>query len=162
GALLYSKWGWSWWVALAVAVAVPAWLFATGGLTSEKEADAATGFAVATVLMLLLGRRAAGHPHAVALADADIPLRVEARIVWLAICFIIAVMLALFELDTQWIRENFKYIAFGLVWTISLAIGAIILAVILALFGALGRLSKNPVAYGLSGFYTSFFRGTPL
>ena len=39
---------------------------------------------------------------------------------------------------------------------------AIVLAVILALFGALGRLSKNPVAYGLTGFYTSFFRGTPL
>ena len=33
---------------------------------------------------------------------------------------------------------------------------------ILALLGALGRLSKNPVAYGISGFYTSFFRGTPL
>ena len=30
------------------------------------------------------------------------------------------------------------------------------------LLGALGRLSSNPVAYGLSGFYTSFFRGTPL
>ena len=28
--------------------------------------------------------------------------------------------------------------------------------------GALGRLSKNPIAYGVSGFYTSFFRGTPL
>ena len=35
-------------------------------------------------------------------------------------------------------------------------------AVILALFGALGRLSKNPIAYGVTGFYTSFFRGTPL
>jgi polar amino acid transport system permease protein len=33
---------------------------------------------------------------------------------------------------------------------------------VLALVGALGRLSRNPVAYGLSGFYTSFFRGTPL
>jgi polar amino acid transport system permease protein len=43
-----------------------------------------------------------------------------------------------------------------------LALFAIVLAVILALFGALGRLSKNPVAYGLTGFYTSFFRGTPL
>ena len=28
--------------------------------------------------------------------------------------------------------------------------------------GALGRISKNPVAYGVAGFYTSFFRGTPL
>jgi polar amino acid transport system permease protein len=26
----------------------------------------------------------------------------------------------------------------------------------------LGRLSRNPIAYGVSGFYTSFFRGTPL
>jgi polar amino acid transport system permease protein len=34
--------------------------------------------------------------------------------------------------------------------------------VILALLGALGRISKNPIAYGISGFYTSFFRGTPL
>jgi polar amino acid transport system permease protein len=33
---------------------------------------------------------------------------------------------------------------------------------VLALFGALGRLSKNAIAYGVSGFYTSFFRGTPL
>ena len=33
---------------------------------------------------------------------------------------------------------------------------------ILATFGALGRLSKNPIAYGVTGFYTSFFRGTPL
>ena len=32
----------------------------------------------------------------------------------------------------------------------------------LALLGALGRLSRNPIAYGVSGFYTSFFRGTPL
>ena len=30
------------------------------------------------------------------------------------------------------------------------------------LLGALARLSRNPVAYGVSGFYISFFRGTPL
>ena len=32
----------------------------------------------------------------------------------------------------------------------------------MALIGSLGRLSRNPIAYGVSGFYTSFFRGTPL
>ena len=68
----------------------------------------------------------------------------------------------LFQLDTAWIKENARYIARGVEYTMLLAVGAIVLAVILALFGALGRLSKNPVAYGLSGFYTSFFRGTPL
>ena len=58
--------------------------------------------------------------------------------------------------------SNFWYIAKGLEFTILLAVFAIVLATILALFGALGRLSQNPVAYGVSGFYTSFFRGTPL
>ncbi len=53
-------------------------------------------------------------------------------------------------------------IAKGAIYTIALAVGAIIIAVVLALLGALGRLSKNPVAFGISGFYTSFFRGTPL
>jgi polar amino acid transport system permease protein len=43
-----------------------------------------------------------------------------------------------------------------------MAAGGIVLAVVLALLGALGRLSRNPIAYGISGFYTSFFRGTPL
>ena len=32
----------------------------------------------------------------------------------------------------------------------------------LALFGALGRLSGNPLAEGLAGFYVSVIRGTPL
>ena len=36
------------------------------------------------------------------------------------------------------------------------------LAIVLALLGALSRLSRNPVAYGIAGFYVSFFRGTPL
>jgi polar amino acid transport system permease protein len=162
GALLYSKWAWSWWLAAVVAIAVPAWLLSTGGLTARSEGYFAAAFGGAIVIMLLLGRRAAGHPDAMALVSANIPFKVKVWIVWVAITFVIAVMLALFQLDTQWIRDNFRYIATGVIWTIALAVGAIILAVILALFGALGRLSKNPVAYGITGFYTSFFRGTPL
>jgi polar amino acid transport system permease protein len=145
-----------------VAIAVPAWLLSTGGLTARSEGYIAAAFGGAVVIMLLLGRRAAGHPDAMALVSANIPFKVKVWIVWVAITFVIAVMLALFQLDTQWIRDNFRYIATGVIWTIALAVGAIILAVILALFGALGRLSKNPVAYGITGFYTSFFRGTPL
>jgi polar amino acid transport system permease protein len=162
GAFLYSRWAWSWWVALIVAVAVAGWLLSTSGLRSIYEGYAAGAFAVAIVLCLVLGRRAAGNPDAMQLASANIPFRVKVGIVWLAIFFMIATVLVLFKLDTQWIRENFSYIAKGLEYTILLALGAIVLAVVLALFGALGRLSKNPVAYGISGFYTSFFRGTPL
>jgi polar amino acid transport system permease protein len=97
-----------------------------------------------------------------ALASARIPFQAKVGIVWLAIFAVIALILNLFQLDTAWIKENASYIIKGVEYTLLLALGAIVLAVLLALFGSLGRLSKNPVAYGLSGFYTSFFRGTPL
>jgi polar amino acid transport system permease protein len=58
--------------------------------------------------------------------------------------------------------DNLSFMLKGVEFTLLIAAGAIVLAVVLALFGALGRLSRNPVAFGLSGFYTSFFRGTPL
>jgi polar amino acid transport system permease protein len=66
------------------------------------------------------------------------------------------------EFDNRWVLDHVRLIAAGLQYTILMAIGGILLAIVLALLGALGRLSRNPVAYGLSGFYTSFFRGTPL
>jgi polar amino acid transport system permease protein len=64
--------------------------------------------------------------------------------------------------DREWIKDNIQFIAEGLKWTIIMAIGGIVLAIILATFGALARVSRNPIAYGISGFYISFFRGTPL
>jgi polar amino acid transport system permease protein len=162
GALLYTRWAWSWWIALAVPIAVAVWLVSSGGLTSPSEGYGAAGFAVAVVVLLVLGRRAAGKPEAMALASARIPFQAKVGIVWLAIFAVIALILSLFQLDTAWIKENASYIIKGVEYTLLLALGAIVLAVLLALFGSLGRLSKNPVAYGLSGFYTSFFRGTPL
>ena len=162
GALLYSRWSWSWWVALGVAIGAAAYLISSGGLTAQSEGYVAASFAAFEVVLLLIGRRAAGRPEAMALASASIPFRVKVTVVWLAIFFMLAVTLALFQLDTTWIKENARYIATGVLFTVYLAVGAILLAVVLALFGALGRLSKNPVAYGITGFYTSFFRGTPL
>jgi polar amino acid transport system permease protein len=162
GVLLYSRWSWSWWVALGVAVGTAAYLVSSRGMTAESEGYVAAGFAAIEIVLLVLGRRAAGRPEAMALASANIPFRVKVAVVWLAIFFMLAVALVLFQLDTAWIKENALYIARGVKFTVYLALFAIVLAVILALFGALGRLSKNPVAYGLTGFYTSFFRGTPL
>jgi polar amino acid transport system permease protein len=162
GLVLYSRWTWSIWLAIAVPIAVAAWLLASGGLTSQGQGVVAAGFAAVTAVLVIVGHRAAGRPEALALASAGVPFRVKVGLVWVSIFLVIGIMLALFQLDTDWIKENFTYIAKGLKYTILLAFWAIILAVVLALLGALGRLSKNPVAFGLSGFYTSFFRGTPL
>ncbi len=95
-------------------------------------------------------------------ASARVPWRVKLTLVWIAIFVVIAVFLTLADLDWAWIADNWTFILKGLPYTIIIALGAITLAVTLALFGALGRLSRNPIAYGVTGFYTSFFRGTPL
>jgi polar amino acid transport system permease protein len=96
------------------------------------------------------------------MASARIPFRIKVTAVWIAIFFMLGLFLSLSALDTGFMRDVGWYITKGLEWTIVLSVCAIVLATILALFGALGRLSHNPVAYGVSGFYTSFFRGTPL
>jgi polar amino acid transport system permease protein len=66
------------------------------------------------------------------------------------------------HLDTQFMRENMAFIAGGLGETIKISIMSIILAMILALLAALGRLSTFPPIYALSTFYVSLIRGTPL
>ena len=91
-----------------------------------------------------------------------IPYRAKLAAVWLVIFLILAAIFAAAGFDTQWMRDNWVFIIKGIWVTIFVSFIAIVGAVILATFGALGRLSKNPIAYGVTGFYTSFFRGTPL
>ena len=97
-----------------------------------------------------------------ALASAGVPFRVKVALVWVAIFAVLGFLFWSASFDNAWIRENISFIARGLVWTLIMAAAGIVLAIALALVGALGRLARNPIAYGLSGFYTSFFRGTPL
>jgi polar amino acid transport system permease protein len=54
------------------------------------------------------------------------------------------------------------FIVGGIGITLFISIAAIILAVFLAVFGALGRLSTNPVLNGIASLYVSVVRGTPL
>ncbi|MBA3737380.1 MAG: amino acid ABC transporter permease [Actinobacteria bacterium] len=98
----------------------------------------------------------------IALASAGVSFRIKVALVWAAILVVLGFLFWAASFDNAWIRENIGFIAKGLLWTLVMAIAGIVLASVLALIGALGRLSRNPVAYGVSGFYTSFFRGTPL
>jgi polar amino acid transport system permease protein len=96
------------------------------------------------------------------LASARIPFRLKVAAVWVVIFAFLCLFFWAAKFDTDWMRDEFRFILGGLKFTIYLAIAGIALAMVLALLGALGRLSSNPIAYGLSGFYVSFFRGTPL
>jgi len=66
------------------------------------------------------------------------------------------------HLDFEFIRNNMFFIAGGLGQTLLVSVLSIILATILALLAALGRLSTIPPIYALSTFYVSLIRGTPL
>lgn len=65
-------------------------------------------------------------------------------------------------LDIGFITRSGPNIAEGIVVTIILSTASIALACLLALMGALGRLSRFPPAYATSTFYISLVRGTPL
>jgi polar amino acid transport system permease protein len=103
-----------------------------------------------------------GPPDPIRTEGGVLSFRTKVAIVWIGIFLAIGVLFYLSSFDIAWMRTHFKFIVTGVWVTIVAAIVSIVLATILALFGSLGRLSKNPIAYGISGFYTSFFRGTPL
>jgi polar amino acid transport system permease protein len=94
--------------------------------------------------------------------SAGIPFKVKLGMVWGVIALIMIFLFSLSDFDVEWMIDHLWFITQGLPWTIIICGLAIILAVTLALFGALGRLSNSAIAQGVSSFYTSFFRGTPL
>ena len=96
------------------------------------------------------------------LLSVGIPFKVKLGLVWGVIALILVFLFSLADFDVEWMVDHLWFITQGLPWTIIICGLAIILAVTLALFGALGRLSNSAVAQGVSSFYTSFFRGTPL
>ena len=66
------------------------------------------------------------------------------------------------HLDRAFIQDNWDFIAKGVWVTIALSLVSIIIATILAVLTALGRLSTFPPLYALCTFYVSLIRGTPL
>jgi len=66
------------------------------------------------------------------------------------------------KVDPTFISKWGPFILGGIPVTLFVSICSIILAVILALFGALGRLSRNPTIYAVATLYVSMVRGTPL
>ncbi len=103
-----------------------------------------------------------GRREGLELFSARIPFTLKLIVVWAVIVGALVGLFAIADFDTAWMRDHAFFIFKGITWTIVIAVLSIVLASILALLGALGRLSHNAIAVGVSGFYTSFFRGTPL
>ncbi len=82
--------------------------------------------------------------------------------VWVALTLFLILILLQLRFDPAYIWENKWFVLIGLGTTIGISLVSIVLATILAFTGSLARISDNPVAQGISGFYVSLFRGTPL
>jgi len=87
---------------------------------------------------------------------------IKLGIVWLVLFAILGLFLIGLNFDPNYIGKHYLFVLQGAAYTIGISLISILFATILALFGALGRLSSNPIAQGISGFYVSLVRGTPL
>src|SRR3546814_8477174 len=67
-----------------------------------------------------------------------------------------------FAVGQSGVSNLYFLITTGAFTTIYISLIAIAIACVLALLGALGKLSRNGAAYAIATFYISSFRGTPL
>ena len=82
--------------------------------------------------------------------------------VWIILIVLLIVVLLLTNVEPAYMADHYGIVLQGLMTTIEISLISIVIASFLALFGALGRLSQNSIAQGISGFYVSILRGTPL
>ncbi len=83
-------------------------------------------------------------------------------VVWVILVIGLIVVLLLTNVEPAYMAEHYGIVLQGLMTTIGISLISITIASVLALCGALGRLSHNSIAQGISGFYVSILRGTPL
>ncbi len=102
----------------------------------------------------------------IAAARRALTLRFRLTFVFVWLVIILGIGLALAVADAwDWefaFRSGPIIVLQGAGITLLLSVASIIGATILAVLGAIGRLSSNPVAYAVASFYVSLIRGTPL
>jgi len=87
---------------------------------------------------------------------------VKIGVVWVGLIIFLIALLLQFNFDPAYVFAHYRFVLEGMLITIGISMASIAAATVLALLGALGRLSHNPIAQGVSGFYVSLVRGTPL
>lgn len=83
--------------------------------------------------------------------------------VWVELFALLMLFFYSFDLSFAFIAKKIGFlISQGVVTTLYISAISIVIATIIALAGAIAKLSSNGVIYGLATFYTSLFRGLPL
>ncbi|MBF0201133.1 MAG: amino acid ABC transporter permease [Desulfamplus sp.] len=81
---------------------------------------------------------------------------------FVVLALIMIAVLIILKLDFRFMKDQLPFIFAGMGYTLFVSFMAISLACFLAIIGALGRLSRNPVLNSISSTYVSLIRGTPL
>ena len=90
-------------------------------------------------------------------------LKVQIAIVWLELLLLFLAFFETFDLSLPFMAEKLPFlITQGLFTTVYVSAISIAIASVIAILGAVAKLSTNGFAYAIASFYTSFFRGLPL
>jgi polar amino acid transport system permease protein len=101
------------------------------------------------------------------IAAADARRRLRFRLVFVAtwVVFIgglVALLVSSGAVDLPWLEPWWWFILGGAPITIFISVASIMLAIVFALLGAMGRISTTAPVYALATLYVSLVRGTPL
>lgn len=93
--------------------------------------------------------------------------RLRRRFIFAGVWIVLVGALGLFlwnagRVEWEFIARSGPFILQGAGITVLVSVLSIVLATTLAILGALGRLSANPVIYAIASLYVSLVRGTPL
>jgi polar amino acid transport system permease protein len=92
-----------------------------------------------------------------------LPFRGQVIVFWIQLLVLFLLFFYSFNLSYSFITERLPLLIYtGVGYTLWVSALSIVLASLIALLGALMRLSNNGAAFAISTFYVSFFRGTPL
>lgn len=93
----------------------------------------------------------------------QLPRKWQIAGVWIELFTLLMLFFYSFELSFTFIAKKIGFlVSQGVVTTLYISVISIAIATVIALVGAIAKLSKNGVIYGLATFYTSLFRGLPL
>jgi polar amino acid transport system permease protein len=98
--------------------------------------------------------------------------RFKVWLTWAVLLALLVLACRALHMDLAYVGEKLPYLLGlraapdgfiqGAALTLLVTACSMIFALLFALLTALGRLSRNPLAFGVATFYASFFRGTPL
>ncbi len=134
-----------------------------GGATGEGRE---VGFGLHLATGILLG----GAIWANLILLRLVPFKAQVLIVWIELLLLFTAFVISFDRNLGvWFAPtrdggtNLSYmITTGAVTTLYVSLISILIACVIAMAAALGKLSKSGPAYAIATFYISFFRGTPL